>query len=31
VRRFIGGAAPLTDAEALRSPAPPDELWRVGG
>jgi SAM-dependent methyltransferase len=28
---FIGGAAPLTDADALRSPAPPDEIWRVPG
>jgi spermidine synthase len=28
--RFVGGAAPLTDADAERSPAPPDELWRVG-
>lgn len=23
------GAAPLTDADSLRSPSPPDELWRV--
>jgi hypothetical protein len=29
--RFVGGAAPLTDADPLRSPEPPDELWRVGG
>jgi spermidine synthase len=28
---FSGGAAPLTDAEPLRSPSPPDEMWRVGG
>jgi SAM-dependent methyltransferase len=28
---FVGGAAPLTDADAMRSPAPPDETWRVGG
>jgi spermidine synthase len=27
---FIGGAAPLTDASPLRSPMPPDEIWRVG-
>lgn len=29
--RFIAGAAPLTDADPMRSPSPPDELWRVGG
>jgi spermidine synthase len=28
--RYVGGAAPLTDADALRSPVPPDALWRVG-
>ena len=28
---FVGSAAPLTDADPMRSPAPPDELWRVGG
>jgi hypothetical protein len=28
--RFVGGAAPLTDADGLRSPAPPDQLWRIG-
>jgi SAM-dependent methyltransferase len=28
---FVAGAAPLTDADSMRSPAPPDELWRVGG
>ena len=28
---FVGGAAPLTDADGVRSPQPPDELWRVGG
>jgi len=28
---FIAGAAPLTDADPVRSPAPPDETWRVGG
>ncbi|HET6878434.1 MAG TPA: fused MFS/spermidine synthase [Jatrophihabitans sp.] len=26
---FVGTAEPLTDAEQLRSPEPPDELWRV--
>jgi hypothetical protein len=28
---LVGGAAPLTDADGIRSPQPPDELWRVGG
>jgi SAM-dependent methyltransferase len=28
---FVAGGAPLTDADPMRSPAPPDELWRVGG
>jgi spermidine synthase len=28
---FAGGAAPLTDADPMRSPSPPDEMWRVGG
>lgn len=28
---FVGGAAPLTDASSMRSPVPPDEMWRVGG
>ncbi|MEO9139665.1 MAG: fused MFS/spermidine synthase [Jatrophihabitans sp.] len=28
--RFTGGAAPLTDAAPVRSPQPPDALWRVG-
>lgn len=28
---FAAGAAPLTDAEPMRSPQPPDEIWRVGG
>ena len=28
---FTGGAAPLTDADPLRSPQPPEEMWRVGG
>jgi spermidine synthase len=27
---FGGSARPLTDADPLRSPQPPDELWRVG-
>jgi spermidine synthase len=27
---FVGKARPLTDAEPMRSPAPPDEVWRVG-
>jgi spermidine synthase len=31
LERFVAGAAPLTDADGLRSPAPPDALWRVGG
>ena len=29
--RFTGGAAPLTDADPMRSPAPPDAAWRIGG
>jgi spermidine synthase len=28
---FTGGAAPLTDADPMRSPSPPDEIWRVPG
>lgn len=28
---YTGGAAPLTDADPLRSPKPPEEMWRVGG
>ena len=28
---FIAGAVPLTDADPVRSPPPPDEMWRVGG
>ncbi|PZS36213.1 MAG: spermidine synthase-like protein [Pseudonocardiales bacterium] len=28
---FAGGAPPLTDADPMRSPQPPDEIWRVGG
>jgi hypothetical protein len=29
LRAFAAGAAPLTDADAQRSPVPPDEQWRV--
>jgi spermidine synthase len=28
---FAGGAPPLTDADPLRSPQPPEQIWRVGG
>jgi spermidine synthase len=28
---LVGGVSPLTDADGLRSPQPPDEIWRVGG
>jgi hypothetical protein len=28
---FAGGAAPLSDANPMRSPQPPEEIWRVGG
>ncbi|MDQ6848520.1 MAG: hypothetical protein M3070_00725, partial [Actinomycetota bacterium] len=31
LRGFVAGAVPLTDASAMRSPPPPDEIWRVGG
>jgi hypothetical protein len=27
--RFLGGARPFTEADAARSPAPPDEAWRI--
>jgi hypothetical protein len=27
--KFVGTAAALTDADPMRSPAPPDEIWRV--
>ena len=27
--RWTGGAAPLTDHQPMRSPSPPDEIWRV--
>jgi hypothetical protein len=27
--RWLGGAAPFTDAESDRSPSPPEETWRV--
>lgn len=29
LNQFVGSARRLTDAHPLRSPAPPDELWRV--
>jgi hypothetical protein len=29
LRDFVGAAVPLTDSEPMRSPAPPDEIWRV--
>jgi hypothetical protein len=28
---FVGKSTPLTDADPMRSPAPPDAAWRVGG
>ena len=28
---FGRDARPLTDADPMRSPQPPDEMWRVGG
>jgi SAM-dependent methyltransferase len=28
---FCSSAKPLTDADSMRSPAPPDEIWRVPG
>lgn len=28
---FSGGAKPLTDSAAQRSPEPPEQTWRVGG
>lgn len=31
LHRFVDGAAPLTDADSMRSPQPPDETWRLGG
>jgi len=30
LRSFISNAAPLTDADPMRSPEPPDSTWRVG-
>jgi hypothetical protein len=30
VDEFTGGTPPLTDSDPMRSPEPPDELWRVG-
>lgn len=29
LEQWLGGARPLTDADPMRSPEPPDELWRV--
>lgn len=29
LRSFVGRSAPLTDADPMRSPVPPDEAWRV--
>jgi spermidine synthase len=29
LRRLVASAAPITDADALDSPEPPDEFWRV--
>lgn len=31
VTDFAGGAAVLTEADPMRSPEPPDEIWRVPG
>jgi hypothetical protein len=31
LRAFLVGALPLTDADPVRSPPPPEETWRVGG
>jgi len=31
LRTFLGKVALLTDADPMRSPAPPDQIWRVGG
>lgn len=31
VTRWRAGAPPLTDADPMRSPAPPDRMWRVEG
>jgi spermidine synthase len=28
---FVAGAPPLADADPMRSPSPPDEIWRVPG
>lgn len=30
LQRFTAGASPLTDADPMRSPEPPEALWRVG-
>jgi spermidine synthase len=29
LRSFLGQATPLTDSDPMRSPAPPDAIWRV--
>lgn len=29
LREFVRGAAPLTDADPMRSPEPPENIWRV--
>jgi spermidine synthase len=31
VAAWAGGAAPLSDDDPMRSPAPPDDIWRVPG
>jgi spermidine synthase len=31
MNRWRAGAPPLTDADPMRSPAPPDRMWRVEG
>lgn len=31
LRAFVGGARPMTDTAPVRSPVPPDAIWRVGG
>jgi hypothetical protein len=31
LRAFLVGSLPLTDADPVRSPPPPEETWRVGG
>jgi spermidine synthase len=29
LRRWVGAALPLVDDDSMRSPAPPDDMWRV--